>query len=749
LWRRLFSAAAAAAPQLLTWGPTQVVSKSPSQTNAFPTVDVDINGKIHVAWIEYGADPLGADSRVLYTNNVNGTWISPFEVSNSGGRGIEPLVDMKIVGNELHFLYYTVGKQVAHRLVTLNGATPSKGPVTTMTSTKGGNPELAIDGNGNVHAFYISRTSDSAPYQIYHRSRIAGVWGSSRIVRPDGSAQKFPAAVATSDGNIHVAFLGNGGDVVRYSIFGGATWQASADIGSGKMKQLHITTDGSTIYAMYSAQPGNYHNVYFRQGGNGQWTNPVMLSSGGSYDENPFPYYDRSLNTLFAFWSSGGGTSNTRVVVREYVPNVGFGEVVSLGGVAVQWPRAAGALGAVSVVWEDKVTRTYDARLRTGTSGVIQPTTTPQPTVAPTIVPVDFAFTRTTPSPTKEFNVGVSITQPQGSPDQLRYSLTPFTADNASLAWQPLPGGVTAFNVDTTAAVLNCGVTIYAQVRNSANGAVSPVRTVSAVVDREIQSEPILAPLEFYPGQGTIIGQPNAPVGIDPNYTRNPAFYYRFTQEPAPCAGLQSYQLESNSASSPSPFPNVVEGSTNYGSPNTGPDANGVGWPEQTLVADLKLIDKVQNEESFSHTVTYDDDPPVLGAGGSITLTAGLTTNLSLVPIQFNASVTDDGLTNSAPANRKYRGVWIVATNSPTLPAPQVFAQYGKVHILDSGATSLKGVNLTNDSAGMRLAGTRYVHMRFLDGAGNYSVAGITSAPVTLSDPFVDGTRTYMPIISN
>jgi len=292
-------------------------------------------------------------------------------------------------------------------------------------------------------------------------------------------------------------------------------------------------------------------------------------------------------------------------------------------------------------------------------------------------------------------------------------------------------------------------VTIYAQVRNSANGGVSPVRTVNAVVDQEIQSDPILAPLEFYPGQGTIIGQPNAPVGIDPNYTRNPAFYYRFTQEPASCAGLQSYQLESNATSSPSPFPNVVEGSTNYGSPNTGPDANGVGWPEQTLVANLKLIDKVLNEESFSYTVTYDDDPPVLSAGGSITPTGGMTTNLSLVPIQFNASVTDDGYTNSAPANRKYRGVWIVATNSPTLPSPQVFAQYGKAHILDSGATSLKSVNLTNDSAGMRQSGTRYIHMRFLDGAGNYSVAGITSAPITLSDPFVDGLRYYMPIISN
>jgi hypothetical protein len=740
---------AVAAPQLVNWGATQVVSKSPSQTNAYPTVDYDSNGKIHVAWIEYGSDPLGSDSRVLYTNNVNGTWISPFEVSSSGGRGVEPLVDLKVIGNELHFLYFTNSKQVAHRLVTLNGATPSKGPVTTMTSTKGGNPELVVDGSGNLHAFYISRSSDSAPYQIYHRIRTNS-WGSARVVRPDGTQQKFPAAAATSDGKIHLAFLGNAGDVVRYSIFGGSTWQASTDIASGKMKQVHITTDGATIYTMYSGQPGNYHNVYFTQGGNGLWTTPVLLSSGGSYDENPFPYFDRSLNTLFAFWASGGGTSNTRVVVREYVPGSGFGEVVSLGGVAVQWPRAAGNLGSVSVAWEDKVTRTYDARLRTGTGTSVGPTPTPIATVVPTVVPVDFAFARTTPSPTKNANVGVSITNPQGSPNQMRYSLTPFTADNSALAWQDLPnGGVTAFNVDTSAAVLNCSVTIYAQVRNSANGTVSPVRTVSAVVDTEVQSQATLDPLEFHTGAGTIIGQPNAPVGLDPDYTRNPAFYYRFTQEPAPCAGLKSYQLESNSPTSPTPFPNVVEGSTNYGAPNTSPDANGVGWPEQTLEANLTLTDIVDNVESFSKAVTYDDDPPVLGAGGIVTFTTSVSTNLSLVPIQFDASVTDDGYTNAAPANKKYWGVWVVATNSPTMPSAQVFAQYGKAHILDAGATSLKGVNLTNDSPDMRTGGTRYVHLRFLDGAGNYSVAGITSPPITLTEPFVDGTRIYMPLVSN
>ncbi|HYF65033.1 MAG TPA: hypothetical protein VD886_19565 [Herpetosiphonaceae bacterium] len=734
---------AAAAPQAVSWGGTQVVSKTPSQTNAFPVVDYDSNGKIHVAWMEYGADPQGSDSRVLYTNNVDGTWLKPFEVSSSGGRGIEPLVDMKVLGGELHFLYYTNSQQVAHRLVTLSGATPAKGPVTTFTSTKGVNPELVIDSLGRVHAFYASRTSNTAPYQIYHRIRNNNAWSSSTVVRPDGSAQKFPAAAATNDGRVHLAFMGNNSDVVRYSIFNGATWQGSTDIASGKMKQVHLTSDGATLYVMYSAQPGNFHNVYFRQGGNGAWSATVMLSSGSSYDENPFPYYSPAMNTVFTFWSSGSGTTNTRVVVREYVPNVGFSGVTDLGGVAVQWPKAASYGGSISVVWEDKVTRIYDARLRTGNGSGVEPT--PQPTVQPTAQPVDFALTRTTASPSNSATVGIQVTSPQGSPDQVRYNLTPFTADNGALAWQALPQ--TAINVPTGVSGLECGVaTIYAQVRNSANGQVSAVKSVSAVVDTAIQGQASISTAENWPGATGLEGQTDAPTNVAPNYTRNINFYFRLTQEPAPCAGLKSYQAENDPILSPSPFPASVNGIATFSGVDNSNDLNGTGRPEQILTANLVLTDNANNQQQFNQTIFYDDDPPVLGQGGTITLPNGLNSDIAVVPIEFTAVVTDDGYTNAAPADKKYWGAWIVATGTPALPAPAVFAQYGKVHQLEAGATSLEYVNLTNASAPG--AGQRYLHIRFLDGAGNYTVAGISSPAITLNDNFVEGLNIYMPLIA-
>jgi hypothetical protein len=294
-------------------------------------------------------------------------------------------------------------------------------------------------------------------------------------------------------------------------------------------------------------------------------------------------------------------------------------------------------------------------------------------------------------------------------------------------------------------------------VRNSSNGAVSPVKSVTASVDTTVQSTSSLYTMESLPGSSrpaaALDEQPYAPNGGDPSYTRSPTFNYHFIQEPPACSGLKSYQVETYTKT-PSPMPSVVDGFAPFNPFNTGADTNGVGLPEQTLVADLILTDALGNKATFAKTIYYDDDPPVLSPGGSITFPSGASTNLTLTSISFTAVVTDDGYTNSAPATKKYWGVWIVATKSATMPGPEVFAQYGKVHVVDAGGSTLNGVNLTNDfdqesPPALRTAGARYIHMRFLDGAGNYTVAGITSPAITLNAPFVDGTMRYMPRVSN
>ena len=177
----------------------------------------------------------------------------------------------------------------------------------------------------------------------------------------------------------------------------------------------------------------------------------------------------------------------------------------------------------------------------------------------------------------------------------------------------------------------------------------------------------------------------------------------------------------------------------------TGNDSSGTGFEEQTVNATVILTDTLGNQNSVSKQFTYDDDAPVLTAGGSITLPDGASTRISVIPLDFTAVVTDDGYMNTAPADKRYWGVWVVATTSNNFPTPQDFLQYGDVIGLEDGATHVDYVRLVNALTGTA-DGTRFVHMRFLDGAGNYTETGLTSPAITLL-PNYNGLPNYLPLI--
>ncbi|HYF64135.1 MAG TPA: hypothetical protein VD886_15035 [Herpetosiphonaceae bacterium] len=760
---------AGAAPQVVSWGPPEIRSKSDSDTDTYSAIDTDGNGKIHMAWMEYGSTNAGR-STIYYTNNVNGSWLTPYAVTSTGARGGEPLLDMKVKGNEVHFLYINSDTFVVHRYLTLSGATPTPTGSTLAISgsQKGANPELVIDKDGRLHAIYISRLLGTEPnYQVIHRIWSGGPsWSFPVAVNPDGPLQKFPTAVATADGRIHLAFLsdpaGPNNETFRYYIYNGS-WQRSTDIYSGKSKQIHLSTNGSTIFVLYTAEPNadGLHTLYFRQGGNGVWSQQVEMSAQGSFNTNPHGYYNDPLKTLFIFWASSPPGGLTSLMVREYTLGGATSTPVNLGGVDMQYPRATGSGASVSVIWQDKAPGTaYDIRMRTSgaTPPPVTPTTgpspTPQPTAVPTASAVDFTVNRTTGTPTKNPNVGVSLTNLLGNPTQMRYSQTPFAAGDATLPWQALQP---AFTVNTTPGALVCRLDIFVQVRNGTNGQVSPVRSFGVIVDAAIQSLPNLYTMESVSGdQGVALAdgeQPYAPNGGDPGYTRASIFAYSFGQEPGTCSGIKSYQVETYNMA-PSPMPSLVDGFAPFNPFNANPDTNGIGYPEQTVIANLVLTDSLGTKAEFTKTIIFDDDPPVLSPGGSVSFPDGASTNITLVPLQITATVTDDGYTNSAPITQKYWGVWVVATKSQTLPEPKVFAQYGKVHKVEPGTGSVEGVNLTNSynqespTPAMRTAGPRYIHIRFIDGAGNYTNAGLTSPAITLNTPFVDGTKTYVPVVA-
>ena len=76
------------------------------RTNAYPTIAVDGNSRIYVAWSQMGAGP-GGDARIVYTTSTTGTtWSSLSTVDNQPTRGHQIMPASAFAGGKLTYIYY-------------------------------------------------------------------------------------------------------------------------------------------------------------------------------------------------------------------------------------------------------------------------------------------------------------------------------------------------------------------------------------------------------------------------------------------------------------------------------------------------------------------------------------------------------------------------------------------------------------------------------------------------------------------
>ena len=766
-----------------TW--SGAVALTPTDRGAiFPEIAVDSTGVIHVVYVETSTD-LNGSRTISYKNNKSGTFSAPRSLSSPFTFVGDPSISLITIGGTVRVhVAYTARQDAGSNLTTRvyhavsnDGGTNWAAGTTVAPNLVGFSPSVHVDQTGVAHIVfggYEGLNNGQPIINIFYSTNPSGSWSAPQKIasREDGNSyNSFPAITTTYVNNVltvHVFYMGqvhNAGEFGKwvYSMrkVGAGGWSVPAVRGTTAANFPKLVAVGSAVYATWQGSVGATTDIepfYSVSADNGStWSAPVSRGTNTSAQGSRPDIARAANNSVMIVWDEGFQTSDNKTDIwANYSPNgaawASATPVYKAPGFSLE-SDVAGSCDEFHAVWHDSVSGPYriffsQTGLACGTT--ILPTPTPVPPTATPIPPVNFTLTRTSVSPTTTPNINASLANFEGSPNEMRYSPTPFAANDTTVGWIGLQAAIT---VNTSSAVANCGVTIYAQVRNTNTGQVSTVKSVSAVVDTAVQSQAMIYTMEHAPqprpaGTKAPNEQDFAPDGVDPNYTRSMTFVYRIPQEPVPCVGIKSYKVESF-VRSPSPFPNLEEGIAPFQPFSTGLDVGGIGSPEQTVTANVVLTDTLNNQAAFAKTVFYDDDPPILANGGSISFTNGLTSAISVVPITFDADVTDDGYTNAAPANQKYWGVWVVATANATMPTPAVFAQYGRVHYVAPGSEQVDYISLTNDSAlALREPGTRFVHIRFLDGAGNYSEQGITSPQITLSNPFQEGLRTYLPVIA-
>ena len=89
------------------------------RTNAYPTMTIDGNGRVYVAWSERGFAPLNADpdegdARVLIASSTNvSTWTNPAAVANDALAGHQVMPTLSFAGGKLMVGYYDFREDVS------------------------------------------------------------------------------------------------------------------------------------------------------------------------------------------------------------------------------------------------------------------------------------------------------------------------------------------------------------------------------------------------------------------------------------------------------------------------------------------------------------------------------------------------------------------------------------------------------------------------------------------------------------
>ncbi len=270
------------------WTPMKKVADA---TSAFPQLDIDAEGDVHMAYWE-GAGSFARD--IYYRKFTNAGWSNKELVYNSWGYN-SSWERIDVEGNRIYVLWcHNYAKPTPQDVVLIEKTDGATWPanyfnVSRHNKSTSIHPFLKVK-NGNVYAAWMDDNHATANWNIYYAHRINGYWSNPVRVNPGGN-QYCPALEVDSSGNVHLIYSGRGGPIF-YQKKTGSSWSSPAII-SGK---TDITTFNfmklayGMLHAVWRQREGEGNYIFYCSGNlSGQWGTPIKISHGG---DGQYPVLD-------------------------------------------------------------------------------------------------------------------------------------------------------------------------------------------------------------------------------------------------------------------------------------------------------------------------------------------------------------------------------------------------------------------------------------------------------------------------
>lgn len=684
-----------------------------------PRIAYDTTGFAHVVFF---SGPTQPEWKIYYTNNRSGSWSRPRRISEN--QDVEQRnCDIAISPNgHVHVIYQKKTGRTASEIYYVES--PNLGndwsnPVNiSNTPGRAYEPTLAVDANSGVHFAWIDSRWSGILQTTYAMRTAAGAFVGPIKVGANTFERSIGLTTTGVGANVqaHVVYMGrkaSSNSQVDYDVYYtagvGATFSKPAnlsnDSGTWSLEPSIISDGGANLFIAWDTD-ANYHDVVFARSNNGgaSWTRPVNVSSRSTPALTPELAYGLldGVPQVHLAWSEGN-TGRRAVLYLSYNPasNSFSSQVQSASDDGTLSVDVAGSpvTNEVAVTYRNKSLRTKISTK--GSSAFIG-------------AGIDFEGV----SPFKTSNLVVKLSEPRGDPRQLRYAFDRVPDDRD--AWLPF---ASTLNVTVPQASV-CERSLNVQFRAS-DGRVSQAFKRDLVVDPRVDAfVDIGNPLLALNGGG------------DPRYTHTGKALVRVANA-GDCSGLSKLYI--GTSTTPLELPATGQFTTEIELDN--PDQEG----QRSM--QLRVEDKLGNQQTYSESLVIDRTPPQL-TGGSLKIAqprGGLTSILAT--LEFSGVVISD---TQYPAGRWGALIANVPVSSTVQAgSDDVFFDWYPIKIDATGASFVvedwsvvRG--LTDELPYRQLGGQDIqVLVKFIDGAGN-PTDRVLSSTVTLSNSFELG-ENFLP----
>ena len=257
-----------------TW--TETILDTGTDTGYHPSVAIDRQGAIHIAYIDDHNDEL------RYATNASGSWVfttlGSSTYDNDDGRGtaivVHPITDVvhivtTINDNTYRDLQYHTNEDGSWVNMT----------ITNTLSDEGHDPAMAMDGDGNLHVAYYC---DDGCSDLRMSSRINGVW-QNETVASTLNIGNDPDITIDSQGTIHIVsqYLNN----KRIYLHSGTpgSWTEQTGLSGGNAHWPVVSVDSNDAVHISYHFGNTQKDVMYMTNASGSWSTASMIEGYGGW----------------------------------------------------------------------------------------------------------------------------------------------------------------------------------------------------------------------------------------------------------------------------------------------------------------------------------------------------------------------------------------------------------------------------------------------------------------------------------